>query len=301
MRLKLEDIPELPAESHAFFLLPERGLVVDSKLQLTYREAGRGKPILMLHGLWTSAYTFRNLVHYLSAGYRVIIPELTDPLGRQLLSEVDYRPERLSGLILDICRALKLVSPVMVAHAESGLAAMHLALKQPGSLSALVTLGMPIEHSTRLRLRGWLLAHEALTERWAQKGFARPQQAAMEMLDYADPTVVSRQEIRQLARAWANLPGARATSRILAQTLGASYPQEALNALNEHLAGSSGFPVPIKLIYGDSDRRATVQQGQKLNRMITGSELLVAEHSAGAVQVEKPKWTARVIEQTASV
>jgi len=299
MRLKLEEIPELPSEPHAFFLLPEHELLLESGLQLTYREAGRGKPILLLHGLWTSAYTFRNLVHYLSAGYRVIMPELTDP-GGQRVPQGDYRPGRLSDLFLEICRALQLVAPVMVGHAESGLAAMLLALQQPNSLSSLVTLGMPIELPARLRLRGWLLHRGRATERWAQKGFSRPQQAAMEMMDYADATVVSRQEIRQLARPWTNLQGARATSQMLAQTLLTGYHQETLDALEKHLGGSDRFPVPLKLVYGDSDRRASVAQGEKLNRMIPGSELLVAEHSAGAVQVEKPKWTARIIEQTAS-
>jgi pimeloyl-ACP methyl ester carboxylesterase len=300
MRLKLEDIPELPSESHSFFLLPERCLVVDSRLQIAYREAGQGKSILLLHGLWTSAFTFRNLVGYLSPGYRVVMPELVDPQGIHLLPDLDYRPERLADLIVEIAYALGLEKPLVVAHAESGLAAMHLALTRPESMSGLVTVGMPIERSTRLRFRGWILGQRRFNERWAQKGFARPQQAAIEMLEYADATVVSRQEIRRLARHWTTLRGARATSFILAQTLSSAYQQIPLEALNQHLAAAGKFPVPLKLVYGDSDRRATVQQGQKLNRLIPGSELLVAEHSAGAVQVEKPKWTARIIEQAAS-
>jgi pimeloyl-ACP methyl ester carboxylesterase len=303
-RLRLEQIQELPSEEHPFFLLPERQVVLslpESKtpLKLSYREAGSGKPVLLLHGLWTSAYTFRSLIQPLSGRCRLIMPELVDPLGENLLPDLDYRPQRLADLILAIEEALKLEKPLVVAHAESALAGMWLALQSPQCMSALVTLGMSIQLPVWLKFKRWLVGSERIMEKWANRAFQKPQMAALGMIDYADPAVICRQEIRLLSRYWSTWPGAKTMAQILSDTLNSAYRQEVMRALSEHLLSGKAFPVPLKLIYGDSDRRAPVDHGRRLNRLIPGSELLVAESSAGMMQVERPEWLAGVIESAA--
>lgn len=303
-RLRLEQIQELPSEEHPFFLLPERRLTVSlpesrTPLKLSYREAGSGKPVLLLHGLWTSAYTFRSLIRPLSGQHRLIMPELIDPEGKSLLPDLDYRPQRLADLILTIGEALKLEKPVVAAHAESALAGMWLALRHPECMSALVTLGMAIQLPVWLKFKRWLVGPERSMEKWANKGFQKPQIAAAGMIDYADPAVICRQEIRLLSRYWSTWPGAKTRAKILSETMNSVYRQEVMRMLSEHLQTGNAFPVPLKLVYGDSDRRAPLEHGRRLNRLIPGSELLVAEHSAGMMQVERPEWLASVIASAA--
>lgn len=300
-RLRLEQIRELPSEEHPFFLLPERQMVLNlpesqKPLKLSYREAGSGRPVLLLHGLWTSAYTFRSLIQPLSGRCRLIMPELVDPLGESLMPDLDYRPRRLADLALAVIQALKLEKPLVVAHAESALAGIWLALKNPQHMSALVTLGMSIQLPVWLKFKRWLVGPERIMEKWANRAFQKPQMAALGMIDYADPAVICRQEIRLLSRYWSTWPGAKTMATILSDTLNSSYRQEVLRALSEHLQSGKEFPVPLKLIYGDSDRRAPVEHGRRLNRLIPGSELLIAESSAGMMQVERPEWLAGVIE-----
>jgi pimeloyl-ACP methyl ester carboxylesterase len=303
-RLRLEQIQELPSEEHPFFLLPERQVVVSlpetrAPLTMAYREAGSGKPVLLLHGLWTSAYTFRSLVRPLSDRCRLIMPELVDPRGQNLLPDLDYRPQRLADLVLAIAQALKLEKPVVVAHAESALAGMWLALQHPECMSALVTLGMAIQLPVFLKFKRWLMGPDRIMEKWANRGFQKPQMAAIGMLDYADPAVICRQEIRLLSRYWSTWPGAKTMAKILSETLNSAYRQEVMRALSEHVLAGKTFTVPLKLVYGDSDRRAPLEHGRRLNRLIPGSEFLVAEQSAGMMQVERPEWLASVIASAA--
>lgn len=303
-RLRLEQIQELPSEEHPFFLLPERRVVLSlsetrTPLKLTFREAGSGRPILLLPGLWTSGYTFRSLIHPLAGQHRLVMPELIDPDGSNLLPDLDYRPERLADLVLAISAALKLEKPTVVAHAESALAGMWLALRHPGCMSALVALGMSIQLPVWLKFKRWLMGPERIMEKWANRAFQKPQMAAIGMIDYADPAVICRQEIRLLSRYWTTWPGAKTMAKILSDTLNSAYRQEIMRTLSEHLQAGKAFPVPLKLVYGDSDRRAPVEQGRRLNRLIPGSELLVAEHSAGMMQVERPEWLASVIASAA--
>lgn len=303
-RLRLEQIRELPSEEHPFFLLPERRVVLslpESRVpfEISYRQAGSGKPILLLHGLWTSGYTFRSLIRPLSSRHRLVIPELFEPQGKRLLPDLDYRPQRLADLVLATGQALKLERPLVVAHAESALAGMWLALRHPECMSALVALGMAIQLPALLKFKRWLMGPERIMENWANRGFQKPQMAAMGMIDYADPAVICRQEIRLLSRYWSTWPGAKTTAKILSESLTSAYRQEVMQALSAHLQSGKGFPVPLKLVYGDSDRRAPVEHGRRLNRLIPGSELLVAEHSAGMIPVEKPEWLASVIASAA--
>ena len=303
-RLRLEQIRELPSEEHPFFLLPEHRMVLSlgesrAPFKLTYREAGSGRPVLLLHGLWTSAYTFRSLINPLSGQCRLIMPELLDPQGENLLPELDYRPQRLADLILAIGDALKLENPLVVAHAESALAGLWLALKNPQRMSALIALGMAIQLPVLLKFKRWLLGPDRIMEKWANRAYQKPQMAALGMIDYADPAVICRQEIRLLSRYWSTWPGAKTMARILSDTLNSAYRQEVMRTLAEHLQSGKDFPVPLKLVYGDSDRRAPVDHGRRLNRLIPGSELLIAENSAGMMQVERPEWLAAVIASAA--
>jgi pimeloyl-ACP methyl ester carboxylesterase len=303
-RLRLEQIQELPSEEHPFFLLPERQVVLSlpesrTPLKLSFREAGSGKPVLLLHGLWTSAYTFRSLIRPLSGQCRLIMPELVDPQGENLLADLDYRPQRLADLVLAASEALKLEKPLVVAHAESALAGMWLALRSPQRMSALVTLGMAIQLPVWLKFKRWLVGSERIMEKWANRAFQKPQMAALGMIDYADPAVICRQEIRLLSRYWSTWPGAKTMAKILSDTLNSAYRQEVMRTLSDHLQSGKSFPIPLKLVYGDSDRRAPVDHGKRLNRLIPGSELLVAENSAGMMQVERPEWLAGVIASAA--
>jgi len=302
VRQKQESIPELPAENHPYFLLPEQSLSLPSgpdgqpQIKISYRQAGQGKPILLLPGLWTSAYTFRHLIEPLSGNFRLIMPDLIDPQANQVLPQADYRPERLADLIQNICEALELERPFVVAHAESGLACLWLGLSNPDCLGALIAIAPAVNLPALTGLKGRLLAHPWLVARRAQNGFKRPIQTAIGMLEYADPAVFCRQEIRELARRWTSLPGANLSARILAQTRTPLYRRGFLQKL---IASPTSFPVPLKLIFGQADRLATPAQGQKLNRMLPGSELLISEQGGAAVQVEEPKWLAKIIREAA--
>jgi pimeloyl-ACP methyl ester carboxylesterase len=299
LNLKLADIPELPSESHPYCLLPVRRVAPTPELSLDYRQAGQGDPVLLLPGLWTTSFTFRGLIEPLQETHRLLFPDLLDPSGKNQLPDDDYGPAALAASTLRLMDALELDRVCLVGHAEQGLAGLELAMSHPDRLAALVVIGTCIKLPTSARLAGWWRSRSDAAG-WAKAGFAQPDRAAMAMLDYADPAVISRQEIRHLAAAWTSLPGARARARILAQTLTGDYPKATMERLEAHMAEGHGIDLPLELVYGKLDHKATPKQGQDLNRLMPGSELLVAEHSGGTVQVESPRWTAQIIEAAAS-
>jgi pimeloyl-ACP methyl ester carboxylesterase len=306
MSKRVNTLPELPAEEHPYFLLPERTLRLEKTgpggtgtgdggpvTEVSTREIGDGGPVLLLPGLWTSALSFRGLLQPLSQKHRALLPEWYDP-ERQDPSAVS-NTAALSDLALGLIRALSLNRPLLVGHAEAGLAGLHLALSHPEALGGLVVLGASLGPTFLAHWRWWWRARSGPSARWAKRSFQHPFRAAMEMLDYADPAVLSRQEIRHLAQGWSTLPAARARSRVLARTQVREFfaPLDAI--LQEATAAGRPFPIPLTLVYGQEDPKAPPEHGQRLNQTFPGSELLVAEGCRGAVHVERPEWCARVI------
>ncbi|HOX43890.1 MAG TPA: alpha/beta hydrolase [Myxococcota bacterium] len=302
MRPSLAAIPELPSEEHPYFLVPARSLELPPAAggtrprRVVYRELGAGRPVLLLHGLWTTGFTFRALLSRLQAARcRAVVPELVPAEAEPLLPGGDATPAALAALVAEIIQALGLVTPTVVGHAELGLAGLCLALERPQAVGTLVTLGVCTQLPASARLRGFWLNRSGGAERWARRTHKDPTRAALEMLAYADPTVLSRQELRELARGWASLPAARTRARLLAQTLAPGYRRDVLARLQALAASGASFPAALKLVHGDRDPLAPPAQGRRLTQLLPGAELFVAERAGGAPQVESPEWTARVI------
>lgn len=299
MRLKLSDLPELPAEPHSFLLQPEQTVALSDGRRGTYRRAGQGQPVLLLHGLWTTAYTFRSLIEPLAEHCSLIMPELVDPDGTSGLVQAGCAPADLASLALALCDALEIERPVLVGHAECGLGVLELCLEAPERLAAAIVVGTSIELPFAARLVGrWRGRGGA--KAWAKAAFAQPDRAALEMLSYADPAVLSRQEVRQLARGWAMWPSAQARAGLLSETLTAAFRRPTLEKVEAFAATGKNLDLPLALIYGNADRLVPAEHGQRLNRMLPGSELHLADRSSGAAQVEKPAWTADIIARVAA-
>jgi pimeloyl-ACP methyl ester carboxylesterase len=301
LQVKLEDIPELPAEEHPFFLLPEKHISIEApgnakhEISVLYRETGNGIPIVFSPGLWTSSFSFRNLIKPLAKKYRVILPEWIDIDSDVYGHQLDYTPEQLAGLCRNFIEKMELTKPIMVGHAESGLAGLLLGFDGFDNLHSLVVISAALKLSTSDRIKGQLLGFDRIGEHWMQKGFKRPIESALNMLDYADPAVYSRQELRFLAKRWSTLPRAQTTAKILVQTLSSSYRKTIQQKLQTQTVSPEPYPIPLKLIFPTEDRRVSFKQGEKLNFLFPGSDLLKAEGSASCVQVEQPNWLTSII------
>ena len=93
-------LPELPPKPHAFQSLPRKSIAV-SGMQLSYVEAGEGAPLLLIHGLMTSAYSFRYVASQLAKHYRVIALDLPGAGQSEAPQGLSQRPQELAEIIGD--------------------------------------------------------------------------------------------------------------------------------------------------------------------------------------------------------
>ncbi len=112
--------------------------------------AGTGEPVVLIPGLFGSAYGFRALVPLLTeAGYRAVVIE---PLGigsSAHPARADYSLLAQADRVAEAMDSLRVRQALVIAHSAGGSMALRLAYRRPDLVRALVSLeGGPAETLT---------------------------------------------------------------------------------------------------------------------------------------------------------
>jgi pimeloyl-ACP methyl ester carboxylesterase len=137
------------------------GIVVAPAETLYVEVSGKGDPVVIVPGIWSSAYAFRKVTPRLaSAGVRVIVVE---PLGVAFSSRprgADYSMTAQSRRIAAVLDSLGVTGAVFVGQALSASMVLRLAIESPGLVRGMVSLegGASEESATPGLRRGLAIA-----------------------------------------------------------------------------------------------------------------------------------------------
>jgi pimeloyl-ACP methyl ester carboxylesterase len=108
--------------------------------RLRYLVAGRGEPLLLVHGLGGAAANWLALAPLLLPGRRLLLPELPGHGGSQppaAAPSLNVYADRLAALLAD-----EAATPAaVVGHSLGGAIVLRLAIRRPDAVSALVLAG----------------------------------------------------------------------------------------------------------------------------------------------------------------
>ncbi|MBA2279133.1 alpha/beta hydrolase [Candidatus Saccharibacteria bacterium] len=110
---------------------------------LNYIDSGRGKPIVLLHGMASSSRYWESYLPLLSKTNRVIAVDLLG-FGRSPQSSTDYTAGTHIQALHDTLESLGLNQFVIAAHSMGALLALKYAVAYPDEVTKLVLIGMPI-------------------------------------------------------------------------------------------------------------------------------------------------------------
>ena len=129
-----------PAETPDAFA--SRYVKVDD-LRVHYLEAGRGEPVILLHGLPASAEMWRGAGAVLARYYHVIIP---DARGRGLTQEGSgaLSEGRLARDVIGLMDRLGIVRAHVVGHSMGSLTTIHLIVDYPDRIASAILIGSPM-------------------------------------------------------------------------------------------------------------------------------------------------------------
>lgn len=112
--------------------------IADGK-QLTWHEAGEGRPLVLLHGWAMSAAAFHELAGLLSENFRVLVPDLPGHGQSSPAAQSDLAG--LSAILTDWLTALGLESYALVGWSLGGMLSLQIAADGRLPLQRLVLIG----------------------------------------------------------------------------------------------------------------------------------------------------------------
>jgi pimeloyl-ACP methyl ester carboxylesterase len=119
---------------------PDSRFISVDGLRVHYKRAGRGAPVLLLHGSGGSLHSVQRLAEILCASFDVVrldLPAfgLTGPRADR-----DYRMRTYAATITHFMEALRIPRYAVAGHSLGGNIAWNLALDHPGRVAALVLI-----------------------------------------------------------------------------------------------------------------------------------------------------------------
>jgi pimeloyl-ACP methyl ester carboxylesterase len=124
-------------------------VVVSAGESLRVTEAGSGEPVVLIPGLFGSAFGFRQVLSLLAeAGYRAIVVEPLGIGGSSKPKDADYSLTAQADRLARVFASLNLPPAVVAAHAVGASIALRLAYRHPERVRVIVSLdGGPAENA----------------------------------------------------------------------------------------------------------------------------------------------------------
>ncbi len=244
---------------------------------------GQGPPLLLVHGLMTTSYSWRYMLEPLGRHFTLYVPDLPGagrsdgPLGAR------YSVQNLGTWLGELQQALGIVGCAVVGNSLGGAICAAALAQRPASMERLLILHAPGFAEARLwllqaalalpgsqSLLGWLIRRAPL--RWAHRN-----------VHYWDESLKSLEEAEEYGRPLAAPGGAEAFWHHLKEAVNPRSFQRLqadLRALTDH--------PPIRLLYARRDPMVPPRLGPRWKQSLPAADLLWIEEGSHFAHVDAP-------------
>ena len=289
-QLDFERLPEKPSRPHKYFDTEahEQDLQTQSfgKMKVHYRKAGQGPPLLLIHGLMTSSYSWRYLLSPLAQHYTVFIPDLPGAGRSEKVEGYSYGPENLAAWIGEFQSALNIQGCPVIGNSLGGYLAMHLAIRNPKSMSRLINIHSPAFATFKMKLLHFVLRPKIVRELLAKFVRKRSTKWAHRNVHYYDESIKSLEEAKEYGRPLSEGPGVQSFIAYLQQTLAPSSFRRFTQSLEQAKQNQEDFPVPMLLIYARTDPMVPPSIGRRLYELIPSAKLMWLDNSSHFAHID---------------
>jgi pimeloyl-ACP methyl ester carboxylesterase len=286
-RGRFEDLPERPRLPHPYFDVRSERMVVTTPelgaLSAQVRVHGSGPPLLLVHGLMTSSYSWRYVLEPLGERFTVYAPDL--PGAGASEPAPSYAPEACARWIGALQRALGIRGCRVIGNSMGGYLCMRLALDDPEAVGRLVNVHSPGVPEARLVLLGAALAlpgARSLLRRLVQRD---PLRWVHANVHYRDESRKSLEEAHAYGDPLATRAGVDAFRGYLAETMAIGPIRAFQAALRDRQARGASFPVPLIHLYAREDPMVPPRFGPIL-AAATGAPLVWIDEASHFMHVD---------------
>lgn len=246
-------------------------------------EAGNGPPVLLLHGLGASTYTWRRIAPDLARDHRVIALDLKGFGASEKPLDSRYAAEEQAALTAAFIRERKLTGLTLVGHSFGGLVALltaaELGRTEPGTISRLIIMDAPVLPQP---FPGAAAAIDAPFVAYGVLGVTLPEVLARTLLTLSrrQDSPPSEEDIAGYAAPFYDLGARHAfieTARSVVGTNARGYE-----------AKFRKLATPALLVWCRSDEIVPLATGRKLRRVMPNARLTVLKGCNHLPQDERP-------------
>jgi pimeloyl-ACP methyl ester carboxylesterase len=252
-------------------------------------------PLLLVHGLMTSSYSWRYLLEPLGSKYRLHIPDLPGCGESQPLPDRRHSGLALASFIGDLQDRLGITGCDVIGNSLGGYLCIQRALQEPQSFNRAVVIHAPALPQARLRALHLALKVPGTAQALSHVVRRDPLRWAHRNVHYYDESLKSLEEAHAYGDPLATKAGAGAFIRYLADALDPAELTDFVKELERRRDQGQGFPLPLQLIYAREDPMVAPEIGPKLHELIPDAEFHWLENSSHFAQVDSPAPLAELI------
>lgn len=281
-----ESLPEKPRVPHIYYEVEGLDVPLESRvfgsMQVHVKKHGAGPPLLLLHGLMTSSYSFRYVLEPLGERFTCYVPDLPGAGKTTPALRAPYSPTNLASWIVEVVEALDIRGTAIIANSMGGYLSLVTALEDPTLFSKIVNVHSPGVPDLRLRaLRAAMQTPgiHRLVRRLVERD---PIRWTHKNVHYFDESLKSLEEAREYAAPLQTDEGRRAFTQYLGHTMSTAE----MTKFHERLRATDPFPVPVLLLYARKDPMVPAAVGPALEALVKGARLEWVEDASHFMHVD---------------
>jgi pimeloyl-ACP methyl ester carboxylesterase len=291
-KVSFAGLPEAPRLAHAFARCRTSELAIDSepfgRIRVHVRTFGQGPPLLLVHGLMTSSYSFRYVFESLGAHFTVIAPDLPGAGRTAPKPDRSHSARALAQFVGEVQSKLGIRGCLALGNSLGGYVCLQRLLQDDAAFSRLVVVHAPAFPEARIRLLNVAMAvpgTEALL-RWMIH--RDPLKWAFKNVHYRDETLKSLEEAREYATPLSTKEGAAAFGRYLREAVEPRELGEFVSALRARGTEGRLPKVPILLAYSREDPMVPPSIGPRLAELLPDAKFVWMDDTSHFAHVDTP-------------
>jgi pimeloyl-ACP methyl ester carboxylesterase len=298
----------LPAKGpwpHPYYDVPDAFLEVGLRdaqgaarhVRVRHKALGEGSPLVLVHGLMTSSYSWRYVIEPLSRRYRVFVPDLIGSGRTDKPLDFVYSVANVARFVAAYVRAVASEPVYLVGNSLGGLTCVRALLDAAGAPLArrfvlMHAPGYPFARTPALNaLLGAPLLGAGLASLVAHVSHRWPRTFVARNVHYLRKDMMSEEEAAEYGGLFSTLEGARVFARILHESVDPREHAGIIAELRARVRAGTPFPCPTKILYARRDVMVPASFGPRFHADIPGSELAWMNDASHFLQVDAPERT----------
>jgi pimeloyl-ACP methyl ester carboxylesterase len=265
----------------------------DRVVRVRHKVVGAGEPIVLIHGLMTSSYSWRYVLDPLAKRYRVFAPDLVGSGASEKPLDYRYSIANQARFIAAYVRSIAKEPVYLVGNSLGGLYCLQALLNDESLARRFVIMHSPGYPLVRTAVSSLLFRAPGLGAgaRWliAQAAHRHPKWFIAKNVHYARTDMMSHEETQEYGRIFDTLDHARVFAKILDESLTAKEHAAVIARLR-----SAPPKLPVLLLWARKDVMVPPDFGPKYAADLPGSKLVWFDDASHFMHVDTPE---RVVDE----